>query len=141
MPALPHPAANRLVQSAFLIGFAMRKALSITQSTCSNLLLINAIRYFFRIFLLLSRHAITLWNLTRYVVFSEYSYYSANTRNTIDKFDLWQIRNSDYAADMRKSISNKEMWPSTFSSRWARARARSHMLSTRSLIATVRRRG
>jgi hypothetical protein len=30
MPALPHPAANRLVQSAFLIGFAMRKALSIS---------------------------------------------------------------------------------------------------------------
>jgi hypothetical protein len=28
-PALPHPATNRLVQSAFLIGFAMRKALSI----------------------------------------------------------------------------------------------------------------
>jgi hypothetical protein len=26
---LPHPTANRLVQSAFLIGFAMRKALSI----------------------------------------------------------------------------------------------------------------
>jgi hypothetical protein len=29
-PALPHPAANRLVQSTFLIGFAMRKVLSIT---------------------------------------------------------------------------------------------------------------
>jgi hypothetical protein len=28
-PALPHPAANRLVQSTFLIGFAMRKVLSI----------------------------------------------------------------------------------------------------------------
>ena len=38
----------------------------------------------------------------RYVVFSEYSDYSADMRNTFDKFDLWQIRNSDYAADMRK---------------------------------------
>jgi len=28
-PALPHPAANRFVQEAFLIGFAMRKALSV----------------------------------------------------------------------------------------------------------------
>jgi hypothetical protein len=28
-PALPHPAANRFVQEAFLIGFAKRKALSI----------------------------------------------------------------------------------------------------------------
>ncbi len=25
-PALPHPAANRLVQQAFLIAFAIRKA-------------------------------------------------------------------------------------------------------------------
>ena len=28
----PHRAANRLVQSTFLIGFAMRKVLSITQA-------------------------------------------------------------------------------------------------------------
>jgi hypothetical protein len=31
-PRAPHPAANRLVQSAFLIGFALRKALSILMS-------------------------------------------------------------------------------------------------------------
>ena len=29
LPRSPHPAANRLVQATFLIGFAMRKVLSI----------------------------------------------------------------------------------------------------------------
>jgi hypothetical protein len=38
MPTLPHPTANRLVQSAFLIGFAMRKALSITQAPRRNMM-------------------------------------------------------------------------------------------------------
>jgi hypothetical protein len=54
MPALPHPAANRLVQSAFLIGFAMRKALSISQSTRYNVLICHEIRHFSGIFRLVS---------------------------------------------------------------------------------------
>jgi hypothetical protein len=48
-PTLPHPAAKRLVQSTFLIGFAMRKVLSIILPTCYNTLSCNEIRHFFRI--------------------------------------------------------------------------------------------
>jgi hypothetical protein len=33
-------------------------------------------------------------------------------RNTNRCFDLWQIRSSDYPADMRKSIPDQEMWQS-----------------------------
>lgn len=35
-PTLPHPAAKRLVQSTFLIGFAMRKVLSIKLPSLSK---------------------------------------------------------------------------------------------------------
>jgi hypothetical protein len=101
----------------------------ITQPTRHNIIVFNEIRCFFQILRLLSRHAITLWYITSYAVFSEYSDYSADTRNTIGRFDLWQIRNSDYSADTRKSIPDKEMWPSAFSSPWARACAPSHMVS------------
>jgi hypothetical protein len=37
-PALPHPAANRFVQEAFLIGFAKRKALSICSDYPADML-------------------------------------------------------------------------------------------------------
>jgi hypothetical protein len=49
MPALPHPAANRLVQSAFLIGCAMRKALSISQAPSRNSMLLFDIRQMARV--------------------------------------------------------------------------------------------
>ena len=45
--------------------------------------------------------------------------------------DLWQIRNSGCRADMRKSIRDKEMWPSGLLERRARACARSHVTSRR----------
>jgi hypothetical protein len=39
----------------------------------------------------------------RYVVFSGPDGYPTDMRNTNRCFDLWQIRSSDYPADMRKS--------------------------------------
>ena len=46
-PALPHPAANRLVQSTFLIGFAMRKVLSILCHAKRALKIVANLGYFF----------------------------------------------------------------------------------------------
>ena len=126
MPALPHPAANRLVQSAFLIGFAMRKALSIILPTCYNFFKYNELRCFFRLCRLSYRHAITLWYITRYVVFFGPDGYPTDMRNTNRCFDLWQIQSSDYPADMRKSVPDQEMWlsdlfaPRVWSARAAR---------------------
>ena len=72
----------------------------------------NRIRHFFWICGLFCRHAITLWQIKRYVVFAGPDGYPADTRKTNSIFDLWQIRSSDYPADTRKSIPDQEMWPS-----------------------------
>ena len=40
----------------------------------------------------------------RYGVFPDYADYSADTRNTNASIVLWQMRSSDYAADMRNSM-------------------------------------
>ena len=59
---------------------------------------------------LVSRHAITLWQFKRYVIFSGCADYSADMRKTKRGFDLRRIQNSDYSADTRKSIRAQEMW-------------------------------
>jgi hypothetical protein len=59
MPALPHPAANRIVQSAFLIGCAMRKALSISQAPNRNMMTYLKIRQKIGLFRLLRRPGVT----------------------------------------------------------------------------------
>ena len=74
-----------------------------------NLLLFNEICRNFRIFRMLSRHSITSFHLTRYVKLSGYSGYSAVMHNTKSSIMLWQMRSSDYAAVMRKSIPDQEM--------------------------------
>jgi hypothetical protein len=111
MPALPHPAANRLVQSAFLIGFAMRKALSIVLPTRHNSLIHNEIRQFSGICRLSCRHAVRYCESRRYIVFSGYDGYPTDTRNANSSIVLWQMRSSDYPADTRKSNVCKHLWP------------------------------
>ena len=139
MPALPHPAANRLVQSAFLIGFAMRKALSIIQPTCCNILMVNEIRCFCRIYRLFSRHAVTSCYIIRYGVFSGRADYSVDMRNIFDSLALWQIQYSDYSVDMRKSRSEQEMWPSDLFWVTAAVCARSNVISRSSQSRLSRR--
>jgi hypothetical protein len=60
---------------------------------------------------LVSRHALTLWQFKRYVIFSGCADLSADTRKAKRGFDLRRIQNSDYSADTRKSILDQEMWP------------------------------
>jgi hypothetical protein len=85
---------------------------AIIQSTRRNILISNAIRHFFRMCRLFSRHAITLWKFKRYVIFSGCANYSVDTRKSKWRFDLWQIQSSDYSVDTRKSIPDQELWPS-----------------------------
>ena len=80
--------------------------------TCYNIFIYNELRCFFRLCRLSHRHAITLWRVMRYGVFSGPDGYPTDMRNTNRRFDLWQIPSSDYPADMRKSIRDKEIWPS-----------------------------
>jgi hypothetical protein len=99
----------------------------------------NEIRYFFWIYRLFSRHAVTSCYITRYGVFSGRADYSADMRNTFGSLALWQIQNSDYPADMRKSIPDQEMWPSDVLGVAAPACAPSNVISRSSQSRLSRR--
>ena len=117
----------------------MRKALSIIQSTCCNILIHNEIRCFFRICRLFSRHAITSCYIIRYGVFSGRADYSVDMRNIFDSLALWQIQYSDYSVDMRKSRSEQVMWPSDLFWVAAAVCARSNVISRSSQSRLSRR--
>jgi hypothetical protein len=74
---------------------------------------IQAIRQFFRMCRLFSRHAVTLWQFKRYVIFSGCADYSVDMRNIFDSLALWQIQYSDFADDMRKSNLENELCQSS----------------------------
>jgi hypothetical protein len=59
-------------------------------------------RHFFRIRRLSCRHAITLYYIKRYVIFSEFDDYPTDMRNTNSGNMLRQMRRSGCRADMRK---------------------------------------